>query len=240
MARVFIGLSGFSYKPWQGPGRFYPAGLKQAEFLRHYSTRFETVEMDGIWYRMPTEKAVQSWIEMTPKSFIFSPKANRQITHLQRLKPDSLRHVQHMVSRLSPLSERKRLGPVLLQLPPNLARNDERLVAFLSALPKDLRWAMEFRHPSWADAGVEDILRGHDVAWAIAETDEAAPERRDTAGFWYLRLRKRDYPERALEAWADWLKQQAARGKDCFVYFKHEDEGSPWVFADKLLAMIGS
>ena len=91
---VHIGLSGYSYKPWQGAGRFYPEKLKSAEFLRYYAGGFNTVELDGMWYRLPTEQPVQGWLEQTPASFIFSPKAHRQITHMHRLKPDALAFVE--------------------------------------------------------------------------------------------------------------------------------------------------
>lgn len=238
MAAVHIGLSGFSYRPWQGAGRFYPEHLKPAGFLRYYAGRFDTVEMDGIWYRLPSEQTVQSWLEATPSGFLFAPKAHRQITHLQRLKPPALEHLGRMLERLAPLKDQGRLGPVLLQLPPNLVRDDARLDAFLRGLPRDLRWAMEFRHPSWRQAEVEARLRDRHVAWVVAETDEDQPERRDTADFWYLRLRKSDYPEAALAAWAEWVKREEGNGKTCYIYFKHKDEGSPWVWGDRLRELL--
>jgi uncharacterized protein YecE (DUF72 family) len=239
MARIAIGLSGFSYTPWQGPGRFYPPQLKQADFLRHYATRFQTVEMDGIWYRIPSEQAVQSWLDATPSGFLFSPKANRQITHLHRLKPEALKHVQRMLDRLAPLAQAKRLGPVLLQLPPNFVRDDDRLGTFLAGLPRDVRWAVEFRHPSWNVPEVARLFRDFAIAWAVVETDEAPAVRENTAPFWYMRLRRSTYDDARLAQWAAWIREQADQGKDCYVYFKHEDEGSPWVSADRLIELIG-
>jgi uncharacterized protein YecE (DUF72 family) len=131
MNPIHIGLSGYSYKPWQGVARFYPEKLKSAEFLRYYAGRFKTVELDGMWYRLPTEQMVHGWLDQTPSSFIFSPKAHRQITHMHRLRPDALAFVHVMLDRLAPLMEQKRLGPVLLQLPPNFRRDDDRLKTFL-------------------------------------------------------------------------------------------------------------
>ena len=235
---ILIGLSGFSYTPWQGEGRFYPPGLKQADFLHHYATRFPTVEMDGIWYRIPSEQAVQTWLQQTPERFVFAPKANRQITHLHRFKPEALKHVQRMMDRLMPLAQAKRLGPVLLQLPPNFSRDDDRLGGFLSGLPRDVRWSIEFRHPSWNAPEVDSILRDFSVACTIAETDEDSPARRDTGPFWYLRLRKSGYDDAALAEWAAWIRGEADRGKDCYIYFKHEDEGHPWVWADQLRSLL--
>lgn len=236
--RVLIGLSGYSYTPWQGEGRFYPPRLKQAEFLRHYATRFPTVEMDGIWYRIPSEQAVQNWLALTPSSFVFAPKANRQITHIHRFKPEATKHLQRMLERLAPLSQAGRMGPVLLQLPPNFQRDDDRLGAFLSTLPRDVRWAIEFRHPSWHAREIERLLRDFSVAWAIAETDEASPARRQTAPFWYVRLRKSRYDDAAIGSWAEWIRRETTEGRDCYVYFKHEDEGEPWVWADALRTAI--
>ncbi len=237
MARVHIGLSGYSYKPWQGPGRFYPTDLKTTEFLGYYATRYDTVELDGIWYRLPSEQAVRSWIERTPLRFIFAPKANRLITHIHRLKPDALPIVRLMLDRLDSLIQNERLGPILLQLPPNLRRDDERLENFLNNLPKHGRWAMEFRHDSWNVPEVEALLRSHGIAWATVETDEIPAERRDTANFRYVRLRRSEYGETQLAEWAEWFKAERDTGKDCFVYCKHEDEGSPWIWADRLLAL---
>ena len=161
MARVHIGLSGYSYKPWQGPGRFYPTDLKTTEFLGYYATRYDTVELDGIWYRLPSEQAVHAWIERTPPHFIFAPKANRLISHIHRLKPDAFPIVRLMLNRLDSLIQSERLGPILLQLPPNLRREDERLENFLNNLPKHERWAIEFRHDSWNVSEVETLLRSH-------------------------------------------------------------------------------
>ena len=127
VAHTRIGLSGYSYRPWQGPGRFYPEDLKPTEFLSYYARRYDTVELDGTWYRMPSDGMVGAWIAQTPESFLFSPKAHRQITHFRRLKPEALESVCVMVERLASLTAAGRLGPILLQLPPNLARDDGRL-----------------------------------------------------------------------------------------------------------------
>ena len=240
MGNIHIGLSGFSYKPWQGEGRFYPEGLKAKEFLRYYATRYQAVELDGIWYRLPSKETVQSWMDSTPSRFVFAPKAHRSITHLQRLKPEAHPFVETMVERLDLLKRSERLGPILLQLPPNLSRNVDRLGSFLDRLPKNMRWALEFRHASWNVAEIEALLRHYGVAWASVETDEQTAERRETADFCYVRLRRSGYSDGALGEWASWLNQQAASGKECFVFFKHEDEGSPWIWADQLTEIIGS
>ena len=238
MGSIHIGLSGYSYKPWQGADRFYPPTLKQAEFLRYYTTRYDTVELDGVWYRFPSEAAVNAWIDQAPPGFVFCPKAHREITHYKRLSSESLATVDFMLQRLSPLAAARKLGPILLQLPPNLKQNLERLKNFLAGLSRDHRWALEFRHESWHTKETEDLLRDHHIAWAAVETDDRPPEHRDTADFLYARLRRSQYSEPDLEKWAERFIEMRRRGKDCFVYCKHEDEGSPWIWADHLRKSI--
>jgi uncharacterized protein YecE (DUF72 family) len=144
-----------------------------------------------------------------------------------------------MLDRLAPLVEQKRLGPVLLQLPPNLRRDDDRLKTFLEQVPRTARWALEFRHESWHVPEVEELVRHYGVSWVAADTDETPAQIRDTADFWYVRLRRSQYTEATLAEWATRFTDMARRGKDCFVYCKHEDEGSPWVWADKLIEITG-
>lgn len=238
MAQAHIGLSGYSYKPWQGPGRFYPATLKQAGFLGYYATRYDTVELDGVWYRLPTEKAVADWLASTPADFLFAPKVHRQITHRARLKPECYDFIQVMLNRLKPLASAERLGPLLIQLPPNMKRDDDRLASFLGQLPASVRWAIEFRHESWHDTSVELLLRRFNVSWVAADSDERPVECRDTADFWYVRLRRSAYDDGDLERWAGRIREMVGEEKSCFVYCKHEDEGSPWVWADRLLQLV--
>ncbi len=239
MARIEIGLSGYSYQSWQGSARFYPPDLKAADFLRYYATRYGTVELDGLWYRLPTVTAVQNWIEQSPEDFIYAPKAHRQITHVRRLKPEGYSTLTAMIERLQPLHEAGKLGPILLQLPPNLIRDDTRLASFLARLPATHRWAMEFRHDSWHAGAIEQLLRDHGVAWAAVETDEHGAEDRNTASFRYIRLRKSLYVTRDLVRWSERLRTAAEAAQDSFVYVKHEDEGSPWRWADRLIKLSG-
>ncbi|HNM16605.1 MAG TPA: DUF72 domain-containing protein [Nitrospira sp.] len=238
MATVHIGLSGYSYKPWQGPTRFYPPTLKQAQFLEYYSTRYRTVELDGVWFRLPTLPAVTKWIEQTPAHFVFSVKAHRTITHVKRLRPDAASFLHTMLEHLAPLAEKQKLGPILLQLPPNFKRNDDRLAEFLQGLPPTYRWVMEFRHDSWNHATVENLLRRFRVAWAAVETDDRPAEYRDTADFLYARLRRSQYSNKDLTRWGEYFLQTRRNGKDCYAYCKHEDEGSPWMWADQLLKIM--
>jgi uncharacterized protein YecE (DUF72 family) len=237
MAQTHIGLSGYSYKPWQGPGRFYPSTLKQKDFLRYYAARYDTVELDGVWYRLPSEKAVADWIALTPPHFLFAPKVHRQITHRSRLKSDSYDFLRVMLDRLMRLASAERLGPLLIQLPPNFKRDDDRLARFLEQLPASAKWAIEFRHDSWSDAAVEALLKQYNVSWVAADTDDRPAECRDTADFWYVRLRRSAYGEPNLQRWSESFRKAVDAGKSCYVYCKHEDEGSPWIWADRLLQL---
>lgn len=237
-AKTHVGLSGYSYKPWQGIDRFYPPGLKQAEFLRYYATRYHTVELDGTWYRIPSKSMVQRWITSTPSSFLFAPKVHRQITHQDRLKAESIPLVNLLLDRLKPLAQQNRLGPLLIQLPPNFSRDEERLSRFLEQLPATIRWAVEFRHTSWNQSSVEALLTRFNVSWVAADTDDSPAQWRPTADFWYVRLRRTTYGPEALREWLRRFSEAMAQGRDCFVYCKHEDEGSPWQWADTLLSWL--
>ncbi len=240
MAEIYIGLSGYSYKPWQGPTRFYPSVLRQSDFLAYYSTRYRTVELDGVWFRLPTLSAVTKWIDHTPDHFVFSVKAHRTITHVKRLNHDAISFLQTMLEHLAPLAEKQKLGPILLQLPPHFTRNDDRLAEFLQCLPSAYRWVMEFRHDSWNHPIVENLLRRFHVAWATVETDDRQAERRDTADFVYTRLRRSRYSIKDLTKWGEYFVQARKNGKDCCAYCKHEDEGPHWVWADQLLKITGT
>lgn len=234
----YIGLSGYSYKAWRGPHRFYPPDIKPTDFLRYYATRYQTVELDGVWYRLPSKNTVQAWLTDTPSRFLYAPKAHREITHIRRLKPEGLPMLRAMLQRLEPLQEAGKLGPILIQLPPNLKRDDGRLETFLGSLPQTHRWAVEFRHESWHADEIERILRQHSVAWAAVETDEREAEHQNTARFRYVRLRKNEYGRTELLRWAERLREALQHGQDCFVYCKHEDEGSPWLWADELTRLL--
>jgi uncharacterized protein YecE (DUF72 family) len=240
VAKLYVGLSGYAYRPWQGEGRFYPADLKQREYLSYYSERFPAVEMDGSWYRLPSDETIAKLIDGSPQGFHFSFKAHRNITHIGRLKVESLGILTEMLKRAAPMELAGKLACIFFQLPPNMKRNDERLRAFLEALPPGHSYAVEFRNETWFVDEVDAMLREFGVAWVSWDTDEIAGQRRDTASFLYARLRRSTYTDEQLAGWVEWFRNAVAAGKDCFLFFKHEDEGSPWIDANRLLAMWDS
>jgi uncharacterized protein YecE (DUF72 family) len=223
MQRLFTGTSGFAYKEWKGS--FYPEDLPESKMLAYYAEHFATVEINNTFYRMPSEKVLHDWAAQVPGDFRFVLKASRQITHLKRLK-DVAEPFNYLLSTSSCLGGQR--GPFLVQLPPNLKIDLERLKTFLGLLPADVRAAFEFRHESWFEEATFSALREHNAALCIAhvEAEEGAVQTpfEATADWGYLRLRQVQYAEGELEEWASRV-QQPDWG-DVFVFFKHEDEGT--------------
>ncbi len=217
--RVLPGTSGFSYKEWKGS--FYPEDLPNAEMLRFYAERFPAVEINNTFYRMPKAALLAGWAEQVPEHFRFVLKASQRITHHKRLKEAS-EEVDYFLRVASTLGDR--LGPVLFQLPPNLKKDLPRLSAFLEALPPATRAAFEFRHASWFEDDVFEALRSRGAALCIAEDEDLAAPLVATAGWGYLRLRRQDYGDAEVDAWAERIRAQA--WDEAYVFFKHEDSGT--------------
>jgi uncharacterized protein YecE (DUF72 family) len=213
-----IGTSGYSYKEWKGV--FYPENLKPADMLSFYAERLGTVEINNTFYHMPTPKVLEGWASQVPETFRFVLKTSQKITHYKRLKgvEDEAEYVVRMSRLLG-----ARFGALLVQIPPNLARDDERLSTFLD-LVSAVRVAFEVRHPSWLAPEVFALLEKHKVALVASQTDEE-PEPRlvRTAPWGYLRLRKTSYTPAEI---GDWSRKIAEQGwEEAFVFFKHEQIG---------------
>ena len=182
MHKVLIGVSGWAYKDWCGP--FYPDEVRDKDRLDFVSRRFSTLEINASFYRMPTDKAVAGWRDQTPDDFVFAWKASRFITHNKKLT-DPAEPLVYMFERIAGLGDK--IGPILFQLPPQLRRNDERLAAFLKALPAGHRCAFEFRHPSWYEPAVMAMLSDHGAALCISDHHDAPSPLEVTTDFVYLR-----------------------------------------------------
>lgn len=219
MGQVYAGTSGWAYASWKPD--FYPAKLPSAKFLAHYSGRLNTVEVNYTFRRFPTEKLLRGWIEATPSDFKFAIKAHQKITHVKRLR-EVLDFTGEFVNALQPLDVEQKLGPVLFQLPPFLKADPGLLQEFLTGLPRQIRVAMEFRHPSWFVEEIYRVMRGHNVALCRAESEKLETPAVQTAGFSYLRLRKENYSAQEREAVVREATELARHG-DVFVYFKHEE-----------------
>jgi uncharacterized protein YecE (DUF72 family) len=226
---TFIGTSGFSYPAWRGS--FYPEKLPAKKMLDFYASRLRTVEINNTFYRMPKAEALRAWAETTPPGFLFAPKAPQQITHRQKLvgSGDTVTYFFQILAAFG-----DKLGPALFQLPPFLRKDLPRLVDFLAALPPGARAAFEFRHASWFDDAVYEALRARGAALCIAEADDLATPLVATADWGYLRLRRTDYDDAGVAAWAARLREKAADWTAAYVYFKHEDAGHGPRLAEQL------
>jgi len=218
--KLYVGTSGYSYKEWKGS--FYPEKIPAAEMLSYYASRLPAVELNNTFYRMPQRTMVESWKTQVPEDFRFSVKAAQRITHFKRLK-EAGDETKYMLETVSALEDR--LGVVLFQLPPNMKKDLERLEAFLRELPAQTPAAFEFRHPSWFEDDVIELLRSQNRALCVSDTDDLPTSHIDKTADWgYLRLRRVQYSETDL---AEWLKRIAEQQwKTAFVFFKHEDEGT--------------
>ena len=219
--RLLAGTSGYAFKEWKG--NFYPADLKDDAMLGHYAGKFPAVEINNTFYRLPKENVLLDWASQVPEPFVFAIKASQRITHYARLKPECVGAVEFLMRNVSALGGR--LGPVLFQLPPNLRKDLDRLRVFLDTLPLDRRFTIEFRHESWFEDDVYEVLRARDIALCITEQPEFASPVVATASWGYARLHKLDYDNAGLVSWAG--KLSAMPWKEAYVFFKHDEgEGS--------------
>ncbi len=224
---LYVGTSGFAYREWKGP--FYPEDLRDRQMLTYYSGLLPSVEINYTFRRLPTESALEGWRGRVGPGFKISLKASQRITHVKRLK-DCREEVDLFIRRARQLDDR--LGVILFQLPPNLAYERGRLETFLAGLaPRGhpiCRYAMEFRHPSWADPEVETLLGAHGVPRCAAETEESGvPSIPGGASHAYLRLRKDEYTPEELSGWGARLREVLVGGRDVYCYFKHEGAMGP-------------
>jgi uncharacterized protein YecE (DUF72 family) len=226
MAPVHVGCSGWIYRSWAG--EFYPPGCPQRRWLEYYATVFDTVEINNTFYRLPSRDAVAAWVQRTPEDFVFTVKSSRYLTHMKRLT-DMDQGVQRLWERLEPLVHSAKMGPVLWQLPENFHRDDERLAFALEHLPTG-RHAFEFRHPSWFDDAVLELLRAHDVALVIAHHPTRPFQRLElTAGFTIVRFhhgargRRGNYSETELREWAARIDRWSEEA-EVFAYFNNDWE----------------
>jgi len=236
MSEVRIGCSGWNYDDWRG--RLYPVGEPRRRWLELYAAHFDTVEVNTTFYRLPNRDAVAAWAEQTPATFLFAVKASRYLTHVKRLR-DLEQGILRLYERIEPLIEAGRLGPVLWQLPQNFHRDDERLGAWLRALPPG-RHTIEFRHRSWFVPDVLNALRGHEVALAIGVHPERPFQSLDATASWrYVRFhygargRNGNYSATELEAWARRIAAWRT-SHEVYAYFNNDWDGYATANADTL------
>jgi uncharacterized protein YecE (DUF72 family) len=240
MAKIHIGTSGWSYRSWRGP--FFPEEVKIKDHLRFYASQFGTAELNGVFYRTPTEDAVRGWHDQTPDDFVFAWKASKFITHWKRLSGKSKNSLALMESRLKLL--RHKAGPVLFQLPPMMQLNYERLASFLKLLRKQRRYAFEFRHPSWYEDRILGLLRDHDVSLCLSDHHDAPAPWEVTASFVYVRGHgpggryRGHYPVKTLRGWADDVGRWRRERREVFVYFDNDQKSAAPLDALRLNEMV--
>ena len=209
---LYVGASGWSYPSWKPS--FYPAGTDSREFLRHYAGRFNTVELNTTGYRIPAEEQFRRWAEQTPAGFRFAVK-------LPGYRVDSAGTAAERVSALG-----DRLGPLRIVL--TSARDEGILELLLGSFDPELRLAFDLRHESWD--GIEPRL----AAAGSVRVDDLETE----APFRYLRLREPPYDDEALSAWAGRIAPELESGREVYVYFRHEDEPTAPVYAERLSELL--
>jgi uncharacterized protein YecE (DUF72 family) len=234
--RLQVGTSGFAFKEWVGP--FYPQGTKAAGMLPYYAGTFPSVEVNYTFRRTPSASTLENWVASTPEGFTFACKAPMGITHFARLTGMAAERLTTFLEVVAPLGDR--LGPVLIQCPPNLKYDPAVLDEFLTQLAgRPERFAMEFRHDSFDTDEVRDKLAGAGVAWCVADTEEQAGQFTLTAtGFAYMRLRRGGYDEAALERWVKPVAAALDAGADVYCYFKHENSPTGPSDATTLLSLV--
>jgi len=226
--KVRIGTSGWHYQHWLGV--FYPEKTRPSEMFQFYARHFDTVEINNSFYRLPTATTFDNWRESAPRNFCYAVKASRFITHMKKLKdPQSSSAKFFLVAdRLN-----QKLGPILFQLPPRWKVNIERLDEFLRTLPGEHQYTLEIRDETWLIPEVYEVLRRHNVAFCVHDFADMKVPKEITADFTYLRFHGPtsakywgSYSDRALRAWADWIKKQRRELSSVYVYFNNDPEGA--------------
>jgi uncharacterized protein YecE (DUF72 family) len=241
MPKIFVGTSGWSYQSWRGP--FFPKEVKIKDHLRFYASQFNSTELNGVFYRTPTIEAVRGWREQTPADFLFAWKASKFITHWKRLGPTSKNSIALMESRLKLLGPKA--GPVLFQLPPQFKADRERLAAFLKLLNRCRPYAFEFRHNSWYEDGILDLLREHDISLCLSDHRDAPSPWEVTARHVYVRghgpggAYKDHYSDKTLRNWAADIRKWKRQRRTVFVYFDNDQKSAAPKDALRLMDILG-
>ncbi|MGW0828076.1 DUF72 domain-containing protein [Streptomyces sp. NPDC002845] len=221
---LFVGTSGWQYKDWRGV--LYPADVPMRLWLEEYAARFDTVEINNAFYRLPSRENFETWRERTPPGFVAAVKASRYLTHIKRLRAPE-EPVHRLMDRAAGLGDR--LGPVLLQLPPTLRADPGLLDACLARFPVGTRVAVEPRHDSWWTSETRTVLesRGAALCWADVRARPVTPLWR-TTDWGYVRFHEGRahawprYGRQSLESWVRRITDTWADGHDVYTYFNND------------------
>ncbi len=230
--QYFVGTSGYSYKEWKG--LFYPKDLPDKDMLQFYSRFLPAVEINNTFYRMPTPAMIEAWALRVPADFRFVLKASRKITHSKPLK-DKGDEISYLFRTAALMGDK--LGAILFQLPPYMRKDIKLLTDFTGLLPTGTQFIFEFRHRSWFDDELYQLLndRGCAICCSDSENEELS-QLVPTADWGYFRLRRPNYTETELVDWAKKIKSQKWRA--VYAFFKHEDDGAGPELAKKFLNIL--
>jgi uncharacterized protein YecE (DUF72 family) len=220
--RLYVGTSGFGYPAWAP--RFYSAGARGEQLLPLYAARLPAVELNGTYYRQPLPQTIAGWCAATPPGFRFVVKALRTGS-MRAFATDPEGTLPWLLSPARRFEER--LGAVLFRIGERLPRDDARLERLLAAWPRAVPLVLEFQDASWQDDEVfaRLVAAGAVLCATELEAEAEPPMIRRTGAFLYLRLRRDDYDEAAIDAWAARLEPFLADGTDAYVFFKHDAVG---------------
>jgi uncharacterized protein YecE (DUF72 family) len=235
---LYIGTSGWQYRDWRAG--LYPAKLPQRLWLEHFADRFAVVEINNAFYRLPERETFRRWRERTPDDFVFAVKMSRYLTHIKRLK-EPAEPVARFLGRAEALGGK--LGPVLLQLPPNLKADLSALDETLSLFPGSVRVAVEPRHETWFTAETRALLERHRAAlcWADRKGRPVTPLWR-TTDFGYLRMHEGRagpwprYGRTSLRSWLDRIDRELT-GLPTYVFFNNDPGGAAVIDAAAMAGM---
>ena len=221
--RVLIGTSGWSYPHWRG--LFYPRDLRHEAELAYYARRFDSVEINSTFYRLPERSMLRTWRDAVPGDFVFAVKASRYITHMKKLNAPGAA-LRTFFRRIEALGDK--LGPVLFQLPPRWHCSPRRLASFLGSLSSHFRYAFEFRDQSWLMREVYDLLARANAGLCIYELGGFRSPIEVTSKLVYVRLHgpgapyQGCYDRRALARWAKQILAWSSEGRSAFCYFDND------------------
>lgn len=228
--KLFIGTSGWVYSHWEGI--FYPKDLPGKDKLKYFSQHFKTTEINYSFYHLPRPSTYQNWYLQTPEDFLFAVKASRFITHIKRLKEVKEAWKTFIENALN---LKEKLGPILFQFPPSFRANEteiKRLEEFLKLITKNkLKYAFEFRHKSWCDKKVYNLLKKYKVVWVIADSPNYPKAEVATANFVYIRMHgskvlfTSNYTKKELENLAQKIKKWLKQRLDVYCYFNNDAMG---------------
>lgn len=247
MAGLLIGTSGWSYNEWAGA--FYPDS--KTNKLSYYSKIFGTAEVDSSFYAFPSKGLVLGWARYTPDDFVFSVKLPQLLTHEKKLDPEKgvETDLVRFLGLLKPLIAAGKLGPVLIQLPPSFSFQPDfgKLKSFLEMSPEDVKFAVEFRHPSWLREETWSLLRSRNVANVIVDEPLLPPDTVITADFAFIRWHGRGsrpwynyrYSEKELDTWVPKVKDVTSRVKATFGYFNNHFRGFAVENSLKMMEKLG-